>query len=106
MSEKERKKNINKQCYIKRKIIAKAKALNEQFTGIKVCLHFKCGLGKEDQIQLEARTLNGSEEGSYLLLRNEILIMGEKFVAANPMIKEQGQLFLPNIDFQLMPPIL
>ena len=97
MSEKERKKLVNKQCYIKRKILAKAKELNEKFNGIKVFLKFQCGSGKEDEILLEPRTLTGSEKGSYLLSRKEILRMGEKFIEANPNIKESGQFFFIQI---------
>ena len=61
-------------------------------------LRFQCGSSKGHEILLEPKSLIGSEQGSYLLSRKEILTMGDKFVEANPNIKEPGQFFQSNIN--------
>ena len=52
MSEKERKKLVNKQYYIKRKLINKANKFNDKFDGVEVSLRFLGGFNKEEQIHL------------------------------------------------------
>ena len=47
MSEKERKKLVNKQYYIKRKLITKANKLIDMFDGVKVSLRFLGGFIKK-----------------------------------------------------------
>ena len=88
MSEKERKKLVNKQYYIKRKLITKANKLNDMFDGVKVSLRFLVAFNKEDQIILLPKQVKKTYKVSYKLLKEEILSLGQNFVDANPNTKE------------------
>ena len=88
MSEKERKKLVNKQYYIKRNLITKANKLNDMFDGVKVSLRFLVAFNKEDQIILLPKQVKKTYKVSYKLLKEEILSLGQNFVNANPNTKE------------------
>ena len=89
MSEKEKKKQQNRQHYFKKAIVEKCKKFHERVGEVKISLKFLTGQNKDSKFNFEPREI---QERKSLTGIDQLILciksLGSKFVDANPTVKE------------------